>query len=94
MCEGPGHLEVGDQIGRRIYITDENDVPTDTDLAFRVRLPDHTIVDAVVDHEAVGQYLATLPTFDQRGIHRWRAEATGVIHQVEQGSFMVDAALF
>lgn len=95
MCtDNPGPLEVGDQVGRRSYITDENDVPTDSTFEFRVRLPDHTVVDAAITHEDVGVYLATLPTFVDGGIYRWRAESTGVINQVEQGSFRVVEAAF
>lgn len=95
LCEGPGSLQVGDQIGRRTYITDENDVPTDPGtFEFEVRLPDHTVVSADITHEAVGQFLALLPTFTQAGIHRWKAISTGFINQVEQGSFRVEAAAF
>lgn len=95
MCEGPGPLGVGDQIGRRSHVTDDNGVPTNTStFDFNVRLPNHTVVPAAITHEGVGVYFATLPVFTLPGIYRWAALATGLINQRQQGSFRVLAAAF
>jgi hypothetical protein len=94
ICDVLDGLDVGDQIGRYLYITDLNGVPTDTtDVTFELRLPDKTVVNADITHPEVGTYLATLPVFADGGVYRWKATAAGLVNQVQQGSFRVRPAV-
>lgn len=90
---GPPRQEVGDQLGVRTFVRDENDVLTDTTMEWTLVLPDGTTTSGIPTHIDVGQYLTTFPVFTQSGIYRWQIKASGLINQVEQGRFRVDASL-
>lgn len=90
---GPGHLDVGDQVARRSYVTDINGVPTDTTMTWFLTTPDGTPLTGNPAHVAVGQYLTTFPAFTLDGVYRWKIQATGTINQVEQGRFTVSKSL-
>jgi hypothetical protein len=90
-CDPLGALDVGDQIGQRVLITDlDNKVPTDTDLVeVTLRKPNGTVVTVTAVHEGTGQYFILFPVFDQSGIWRWRTQASGLVNEASQGRLRV-----
>jgi len=90
-CNPLGSLDVGDQIGQRVMITDLDKVPTDTDLVeVTLRKPDGTVLTLPAAHEGTGQYFTLFPVFDQSGVWRWRTQASGLVNEAMQGRLRVN----